>query len=95
MQIAEAVLSKAQALNPLVKISTFCETVNSKDESFYKEFTIIIATGLDKEQLLFVSKICRNNNVQLICGDVFGMFGYSLSDLQNHEYYEYEYVNMI
>lgn len=88
LQIAEAVVAKAQALNPLVKITADCDKIVSKDEAFFKIFTIIIGTGLNTEQIMFLAKICRSNNIKLICGDVFGMFGYAVLDLQKHEYYE-------
>ncbi|KAB0797313.1 hypothetical protein PPYR_08307 [Photinus pyralis] len=86
-KIAEAVLSKAQALNPLVKITTDTSPLSEKTSAFYKDFTIIVATGLTTKQLIEIDSICRDFNVQFICGDVFGMFGYSLSDFQMHEYY--------
>lgn len=81
-------LPKAQALNPLVKITADIDDPASKDLSFFEKFTIIIATGVKSSFLLKLDKACRNKNVKLISGDVFGMFGYSLSDFQDHEYYE-------
>lgn len=72
----------------MVKITAICEKVTSKDEAFFKDFTIVVATGLSTTEVLFLSKMCRKNNVKLICGDVFGMFGSAVIDLQEHEYYE-------
>ncbi|KAJ8950495.1 hypothetical protein NQ318_015239, partial [Aromia moschata] len=87
-QIAEEVLLKAQALNPLVKISADTDTPSSKNLKFFEDFTIIVATGLKTDFLLKVDKLCRSKNIKLICGDVFGTFGYSLADFQNHDYFE-------
>lgn len=87
-KIAEEVLIKAQALNPLVKISADTSDPTSKDAKFFEGFTIIIATRIKTDFLLKLDKICRANKVKLIFGDVFGSFGYSVSDFQEHEYYE-------
>lgn len=86
-KIAEAVLSKAQALNPLVKITTDVKPLSEKPNTYYKDFTIVVATGLTTKQLIDIDSHCREFNVQFICGDVFGMFGYSLADFQDHDYY--------
>lgn len=86
--IAKAVLLKAQALNPLVKIVADTEPFSSKSDEFFGKFTIIIGTGLRTEQIISVSASCRKHNVKFICGDVFGMFGYSLADFQEHQYFE-------
>ncbi|KAJ8984071.1 hypothetical protein NQ317_006569 [Molorchus minor] len=87
-RIAEEVLLKAQALNPLVKISADTDIPVSKDMKFFENFTIIVATGITTDFLLKLDKFCRSKGIQLICGDVFGMFGYSLADFQDHDYFE-------
>lgn len=87
-QIAEEVLIKAQALNPLVKIISYTDSPSSKDLKFFEKFTIIVATGIKTDLLLKIDKTCRAKNIKLICGDVFGMFGYSLADFQEHDYFE-------
>ncbi|XP_074025647.1 SUMO1 activating enzyme subunit 1 [Leptinotarsa decemlineata] len=87
-KIADEVLLKGRALNPLVKIKVDTDSPASKDQSFFKKFTIIIATGIKTDLLLKIDKICRANNVKLIFGDVFGFFGYSVADFQEHNYFE-------
>lgn len=87
-QIAEEVLVKAQALNPLVKISADTESPAAKDQTFFKKFTIIVATAIKTDLLLKIDKICRSKKIKLIYGDVFGMFGYSVADFQDHDYFE-------
>ncbi|KAJ8916730.1 hypothetical protein NQ315_013934 [Exocentrus adspersus] len=87
-KIAKEVLVKAQALNPLVKITADTDAPSSKDPTFFEKFTIIVATGIKTDLLLKIDKICRSKDIKLICGDVFGTFGYSLSDFQTHDYFE-------
>lgn len=72
----------------MVQISAVIGSVQDKDETFFKGFTMIIATRLSSDQLITINQYCRQNGTQFICGDVFGLFGYSFSDLQEHEYYE-------
>ncbi|KAF5288910.1 hypothetical protein FQA39_LY03789 [Lamprigera yunnana] len=86
-KIAEAVLVNAQALNPLVKITADTEPLSTKSKDYFTHFTIIVATGLKTSQLIEIDDICRESNIKFICGDVFGMFGFSLADLQTHEYH--------
>lgn len=85
--VAEAVLDRARNLNSMVQISADSQSVNDKDQMFYKKFTLIVATRLPTEQLISINQICRQNGTQFLCGDVFGLFGYTFSDLQIHEYY--------
>lgn len=86
MQIAEAVLKKLQALNPLVKITADTDDVASKPLSFFEKFTIVVGTRLKNSLVLKIAKTCRNAKVKFICGDVFGSFGYTYADFQNHEF---------
>lgn len=62
--------------------------MSEKPDKYFQTFTIVVATGLNSKQLVRVDSICRNSSVQFICGDVFGLFGYSLADFQEHEFYE-------
>nr|CAH7737592.1 unnamed protein product [Callosobruchus chinensis] len=86
------VLLKAQMLNPLVKISTDTDSPASKDSTYFKKFTIIVATGIKSDLLLKIDKICRSEKIKLIFGDTFGMFGYTVSDFGKHIYYEDQVV---
>lgn len=81
-------MPKAQALNPLVKIIPDTDDPTSKDTKFFEKFSIIVATGIKSSLVLKIDKVCRSNNIKFICGDVFGMFGYTLADFQEHEYFE-------
>lgn len=72
----------------MVEITSASGRVSDKDETFYKGYSLIIATGLKSEELITINQYCRNNGVQFMCGDVFGLFGYTFSDLLMHEYCE-------
>lgn len=78
----------------MVKITSDTESISEKSEDYYNKFTIVVATGLNTKQLLTIDSTCRSLKVQFICGDVFGMFGYSLSDFQEHDYYMYVYSSL-
>ncbi|KRT86077.1 hypothetical protein AMK59_1202, partial [Oryctes borbonicus] len=86
--IAKAALGRARPLNPLVKLKADTESLDSKNKDYFKQFTVVIATRLNSEEIIKISGWCRSLNVKFIAGDVFGMFGYSVSDFQDHEYYE-------
>lgn len=87
-KLAESVLAKAQALNPLVSITIDTNKVSSKDEEFFTKFTIIVGTCLETTEITKLADICRESSIKLICGDVFGLFGYTMSDFQEHQYFE-------
>lgn len=87
-KIAEQVLPRAQALNPLVKITVDTAPISEKSGDFFKQFTIVVATRIKFEAILKIDGFCREHNVKFIYGDVSGFFGYSVSDLQDHEYFE-------
>lgn len=87
-KIAKAILIKAQALNPLVQIKADIESVSSKKGEYFAGFTMVVATRLKTDEILRIADVCRTNNVKFICGDVYGMFGYCVSDFQDHDYHE-------
>lgn len=80
-------LTKLQALNPLVKITADTEDVASKPMSFFEKFTIVVGSRLKNSLVLKIAKTCRNAKVKFICGDVFGMFGYTFADFQEHKFF--------
>lgn len=86
--IAESVLIKLKALNPIVKLIADSDSLDEKDDEYFKKFTIVIGTKLSWDQIITVGDSCRKSNVKFICGDVLGMFGYTMSDFQEHEYYD-------
>ncbi|XP_069672220.1 SUMO-activating enzyme subunit 1 [Periplaneta americana] len=85
---AEASLTRAQELNPMVQVTSDSDNVADKPESFFGNFDVICATECPVEQLIRINQICREKSIKFFCGDVFGMFGYTFADLQIHEYAE-------
>lgn len=76
-----------------MKLIADSDPLDTKDNDYFKDFTIVICTKLKTDEIIRISGWCRNSKVKFICGDVFGMFGYTISDFQQHEYYEY--VNVV
>lgn len=87
-QRAEASVSRAQQLNPMVQVTADSEDVADKPDTFFGDFDVICATECPVEQLIRINQICREKGIKFFCGDVFGMFGYTFTDLQIHEYAE-------
>lgn len=85
---AEASLERAQALNPLVKVTADTDRVDDKDDDFFTKWSVVIATECTKEQLIRISNICHKSSVKFFCADVFGFYGYTFADLQEHEFAE-------
>ncbi|KDR15653.1 SUMO-activating enzyme subunit 1 [Zootermopsis nevadensis] len=85
---AEASLSRAQQLNPMVQVTADSEDVADKPDTFFGDFDVICATECPVEQLIRINQVCREKSIKFFCCDVFGMFGYTFTDLQIHEYAE-------
>ncbi|CAG9759585.1 unnamed protein product [Ceutorhynchus assimilis] len=85
--IAEEFIIKAQLLNPLVKLTADTSDPTKKDAKFFEGFTMVVATRIKTDFLMKIDQICRASKIKLLFGDVFGSFGYSISDFQEHEYY--------
>lgn len=85
---AEASLLRAQALNPMVEITADTGSLASKDAVFFKGFNVVIILEATTDELVRIDNMCRVNNVKFFAADLWGMFGYSFADLQEHEYVE-------
>lgn len=85
---AESSLQRARALNPMVDIRADTEPLENKNEDYFNDFDVVVITGAGTKELLRVDNICREKNVKFFAGDVWGMFGYSFADLQDHDFVE-------
>jgi len=85
---AEASLQRLQQLNSMVEVTADSGSAKSKDGSFFKQFDVVIATELPKEELVRINSLCRPENILFYAGDVFGFFGWSFMDLVSHNYVE-------
>ena len=85
---AEASVLRVQALNPMVEIVTDTENLSAKGEDFFKTFDVVCVLEAPIEELIRVNKICREHCIKFFSSDLWGMFGYSFADLQEHEFAE-------
>ena len=77
-----------QALNPMVSVTVDTSDLNSKEESFFKDFDVVVVASYPKDVKVRVNEMCRKTGANFYCGDVFGFFGYSFMDLIEHKYLE-------
>lgn len=76
-------MNELQNLNPHVTIKLIESSFDSIDDlsGFLKQFSTCIVTDLHKSELLVkVNNVCRENGVRFLCGEVYGLFGYSFTD---------------
>lgn len=90
---AEASLQRAQALNPNVEITVDKSKVETKSDEFFERFNVVCIIEQTMDVLIKINNICRKLDIKFLCGDVWGMFGYTFGDLKNHEYAEYVLFN--
>lgn len=86
---AEASLLRATALNPMVEIVVDKENVSEKPDEFFYRFDVVILIETPTPILTRVDNICRMKGIKFFAGDVWGMNGYTFTDLQEHEFSEY------
>lgn len=85
---AQASLLRAQALNPMVEISVDTGDLAAKPDAFFGQFDVVVVTEASTKTLVRCDNACRLQGVKFFAGDVWGMFGYSFADLQEHEFAE-------
>lgn len=85
---AESAVTRAQKLNPMVKITVDQQPLTSKDEEFFKDFHVVILTNASEKEMLRISDICHKLGKKFFAGDVFGIYGYTFADLGDHDYAE-------
>jgi len=88
LQKAEASLSRAQNLNPMVNINADSDKVDDKPDEYFGQFDIVCAMHCTITQLKRINRVCRNQKVKFFAGDVWGALGYVFLDLQEHKYVE-------
>lgn len=83
---AGASLLRAQALNPMVEIVVDTDNVADKPDAFFGKFDVVVVTEAPTDQLVRIDNTCRLGGVKFFAGDVWGMFGWSFADLQEHSF---------
>jgi hypothetical protein len=58
------------------------------NEEFFKQFDVIVILEASTAEQVRIDNICRANNVKFYAADLWGMFGFSFVDLQEHEFVE-------
>lgn len=79
------VISKIKELNTRVHLLTNTRSLKETDLEYFKSFDLVLATELDKQELLRVNDITRSLNIPLYVAGLHGLFGYILADLIKHE----------
>lgn len=85
---AEASLLRAQALNPMVEIVVDTAKLEDKPDEYFRSFDVVVVTEATKKVQIRIDNACRLMGVKFFAGDVWGMFGYSFADLQEHNFAE-------
>ncbi|PIK62693.1 putative SUMO-activating enzyme subunit 1 [Apostichopus japonicus] len=85
---ATASVARVQELNPNVIVTSDETSVTDKEEAFFKQFDIVCLTYCKPETIVKVNTFCHENNIQFFGGDIFGFYGYSFSDLNEHNFVE-------
>ncbi|XP_059162799.1 SUMO-activating enzyme subunit 1-like [Physella acuta] len=83
---AQASTSPAQLLNPMVAVSSDTSNPSDKDDNYFLQFNVIVATCCPPSLQCRLDKLCFENKIQFFSGNVFGFYGYIFSDLGVHEY---------
>ncbi|CAF0884359.1 unnamed protein product [Brachionus calyciflorus] len=77
----DACFDDLKNLNPYVKIECFNSETDLENLNFLKKFNCVILTELyDLDKLVRINKICRENDINFILSNTFGLFGYSFTD---------------
>lgn len=85
---AESSLLRAQQLNPMVELRADKETLANKPNDFFTSFDVVCIIGARTEDLLRIDGACREAGVKFFAADLWGMFGFSFADLQEHHFAE-------
>lgn len=85
---AEASLLRAQALNPMVEIIVDNSNLDEKPDEYFRNFDVVVITESTTKTQIRIDNACRLMGVKFFAGDVWGTFGYSFADLQEHYFAE-------
>ncbi|RNA32502.1 ubiquitin-like modifier-activating enzyme 6 [Brachionus plicatilis] len=78
---AVACLDQLEQLNPYVKVECLSHDIDLEDENFLKKFDCIIMTEEKNfQKLIKINQLCRENGVNFLLSNTFGLFGYSFTD---------------
>ena len=92
---AEESLPRAQALNPMVELKAETKPLADMPDDFFQGFNVVIVVEAPTTELVRINNACRLASVKFFAGDVWGMFGYSFADLQEHSFVEDVYKHKV
>lgn len=88
-------LVRAQTLNPMVDMKADSDALADKADNFFHNFDVVVCIEASTKEQVRVDNACRMGGVKFFAGDLWGMFGYYFSDLQEHHFVEDEYKHKI
>ncbi|XP_030855037.1 SUMO-activating enzyme subunit 1-like [Strongylocentrotus purpuratus] len=87
-KIATASVQRAQNLNPNVVVTSDEGNVCDKPQEFFKQFDIVCVTSSSVQTMMHVNQICHENDIKFFAGDIYGFYGFSFTDLNEHSFVE-------
>ncbi|KAI5970936.1 AOS1 [Candida margitis] len=83
------VVDKVKELNSKVDLSINTSSLEDAfaKPDYFKDFDLVVATELNKSQIISLNEITRGLNIPLYVGGMHGLFGYILIDLIEHTSY--------
>ncbi|CAI4211500.1 unnamed protein product [Parascedosporium putredinis] len=83
---ASASAPAIQKLNPRVSVKVDPSDPSSKDDAFFSQFDVIIATDLPAPDLQRINAAARRAGKAFYAASLCGMYGFVFADLGEHEY---------
>ncbi|KAN0032133.1 hypothetical protein ACTFIV_006009 [Dictyostelium citrinum] len=74
-------------LNPLVTIDVYDKEIETMDDQFIKNYTIVVMSDKNLNNVSKINSLCRKNNVSFIFSHSFGLKGLFFSDLNEFKYF--------
>ncbi|CDK26560.1 unnamed protein product [Kuraishia capsulata CBS 1993] len=84
-KVNEVCMARIQELNPRVELKYSAEEWSTKESSWFKDFEIVVVSGLNKEETRKLNIITRENGVRLYTSGSHGLYGYLFVDLIQHD----------
>ncbi|KAN0050047.1 hypothetical protein ACTA71_003147 [Dictyostelium dimigraforme] len=74
-------------LNPLVTIDVYDKEIETMDDQFIKNYSIVVISDKNLNNVSKINSLCRRNNVSFMFSHSFGLKGLFFSDLNEFKYY--------
>lgn len=72
----------------MVEIIVDTANLNEKPDEYFRNFDVVVITEATTKSQIRIDNACRLLGVKFFAGDVWGTFGYSFADLQEHNFVE-------